>query len=155
MVTTVLAYRLVTACSRRSLAGTAESRSNSATRLFLLLDEAHSISTVRRHGRGVVHLIREQAEALPVQDPVNRLRRHPPVTVSNRRTEQVSLPWRPAQRHQPLREIVLHLRQFSRNDQRTRLTATPEKHQPPRSLTGNSAQLTVAATRGPWSVTDR
>ena len=44
MVTTVLAYRLVTAWSRRSLAGTAESRSNSATCAARLLDRVGSTS---------------------------------------------------------------------------------------------------------------
>ncbi len=34
----------------------------------------------------------------------------------------------------PHRKEDLQLRQFSRNDQRTRWTATREKHQPPRSL---------------------
>ena len=37
-----------------------------------------------------------KAKALPVQDPVNRVRRHPALTVGRRRAEQVSLPRRQA-----------------------------------------------------------
>ena len=99
------------------------------------------------------HLIREQPEALPVQDPVDRVRRHPPLAVRGRRGKQVSLPWRHAQRHQPPREQVLQLQQFSRNDQRTRRTATREKHQQPRArarrqLPASGAFGRVAPERG-------
>ncbi len=50
------------------------------------------------------HLIREQGEALPVQDPVDRARRHPALTESRRAAEQISLPRRHAKRHQPPQE---------------------------------------------------
>ena len=46
----------------------------------------------------------EKPETLPVHDPVNRVRGHPPLTEHRRATEQVSLPWCQTQRHRPLRE---------------------------------------------------
>ena len=95
------------------------------------------------------HLIREQGVTLPVQDPVDRVRRHPPITERRRATEQISLPRCQAQRHQPLRERNLQLQQFSRNDQRTWRTATREKHQLPRACPIDHSACCAPTGRAP------
>ena len=50
------------------------------------------------------HLIREQPVTLPVQQPVDRLRRDPPITRPGRGPQQIRLPRRQPQRHDSPRQ---------------------------------------------------
>lgn len=70
------------------------------------------------------HFIGERAETLPVQHPIDRVRRNPVLAVAHRGKQQISLLRYQTQRHRSLSEADGKARSFFRADQPSGATAT-------------------------------